>query len=104
MAKSAEEEASRTDAKDALAQAYKLLDLAYKENGQIDKAVYSADALALYEELDDLTNQALILNNLGILAQERSRWGRRASSLYPARARDHGSGSATAPGPASRST
>ncbi len=81
LAKWAEEEASRTDAKDALAQAYKLLDLAYKENGQIEKAVYSADALALYEELDDLTNQALILNNLGILAQERSRWDE-ALDLY----------------------
>ena len=36
--------------------------------------MYSDRALALYEELGDLRNQALILNNLGLLAQERSDW------------------------------
>ena len=81
LAERAEEEASRAEAKDALAQAYKLLDLAYKEKGQSEKAVYSARALALYEELGDLTNQALTLNNLGILAQERSQWDE-ALDLY----------------------
>jgi tetratricopeptide (TPR) repeat protein len=74
-------EARRSQAKDALAQAYKLLDLALKENGQIEKAVYSRRALALYEELGDLRNQALVLNNLGILAQERSHWDE-ALELY----------------------
>jgi len=80
-ARRAAREARRSQAKDALAQAYKLLDLALKENGQIEKAVYSRRALALYEELGDLRNQALILNNLGILAQERSRWDE-ALELY----------------------
>jgi class 3 adenylate cyclase/tetratricopeptide (TPR) repeat protein len=69
-----EVEAKRSGAKDALAQAYKLLDLAYKEGGEVEKAVYSARALELYEELGELRDQALILNNMGIIAQERSKW------------------------------
>jgi tetratricopeptide (TPR) repeat protein len=73
-ARSAEREARQADAKDALADAYKLLDLALKESGQIDKAIYSEQALKLYEELDDLRSQGIVLNNLGIIAQERSRW------------------------------
>ena len=80
-ARKAEEDAIRTDAKDALAQAYKMLDLAFKEVGQPDKAVYSARALTLYEELGDLPNQALVLNNLGILAQERSSWDEALTSI-----------------------
>ena len=80
-AQRAEQEALLSDARDALAQAYKLLDLSYKESGQSDKAVYSARALELYESLGDLSNQALILNNLGILAQERSSWDE-ALDLY----------------------
>jgi tetratricopeptide (TPR) repeat protein len=74
-------EADKAGAKDALAQAYKTLDMALKENGQADQAVYSAKALALYEELGDLRNQALVLNNLGLLAQERSSWDE-ALELY----------------------
>jgi tetratricopeptide (TPR) repeat protein len=67
-------EARRSDAKDALAQAYKLLDLAYMENGEAEKAVYADRALKLYEELGNLRDQAHILNNQGILAHERSDW------------------------------
>ena len=67
-------EAKRGGAKDALAEAYKVLDLAYLENGQIDMATHSSDALAIYEELGDLRNQALILNNLGLIAHDASRW------------------------------
>jgi tetratricopeptide (TPR) repeat protein len=74
-------EARKSDAKDALAQAYKLLDLAYKENGEIEKAVFAPQALKLYEELGDLRNQAQILNNQGIIAQELSDWDR-ALELY----------------------
>ncbi len=80
-ARRAERQARRSDAKDALAQSYKLLDMALKENGQVEKAVYSGRALALYEELGDLRSQALILNNLGIIAQERSHWDE-ALALY----------------------
>ena len=67
-------EARRSGAKDALAEAYKVLDLAYLENGQIEKAVYSRRALEIYEELGDLRNQALVLNNEGLLAHDRSHW------------------------------
>jgi class 3 adenylate cyclase/tetratricopeptide (TPR) repeat protein len=70
----AEQEAKKGDARDALAQAYKFLDLALKENGEIEKAIYSTEALAIFEELGDVRNQALMLNNLGVLAQERSQW------------------------------
>jgi predicted ATPase/class 3 adenylate cyclase len=77
----AEREAKRSGARDALAQAYKTLDLAYKESGQLDKAVYSSKALEIYEELGDFRNQALTLNNMGTLAQERSDWDK-ARDLY----------------------
>lgn len=80
-ARRAERQARRSDAKDALAQSYKLLDMALKENGEVEKAIYSTRALALYEELGDLRSQALILNNLGIIAQERSHWDE-ALDLY----------------------
>ena len=80
-ARLAEREAKRSGARDALAQAYKTLDLAFKENGQLDKATYSPKALEIYEELGDLRNQALTLNNMGTLAQERSEWDE-ARDLY----------------------
>lgn len=67
-------EARRGGARDALAEAYKVLDLAYLENGQIEKATYSRLALAIYEELGDLRNQALVLNNEGLIAHDASRW------------------------------
>ena len=43
--------------------------------------MYSGQALALYEELGDVRNQALILNNMGTIAQERSNWDE-ALALY----------------------
>jgi predicted ATPase/class 3 adenylate cyclase len=73
-ANAAAQEARRSDAKDALAQAYKLLDIAYKENGELEKAVYGDRALKLYDELGDYKSQANILNNQGILAHEFSDW------------------------------
>ena len=51
-----------------------MLDLAYLENGEIEKATHSGQALAIYEELGDLRNQALILNNQGLIAHDASRW------------------------------
>jgi predicted ATPase/class 3 adenylate cyclase len=80
-ARLAEKEAKRSGARDALAQAYKTLDVAFKENGQLDKAVYSSKALEIYEQLGDLRNQAIILNNLGAQAQDRSDWDE-ARELY----------------------
>ncbi len=67
-------EARRGGARDAMAEAYKVLDLAYLENGQIEKATHAAQALAIYEELGDLRNQALVLNNQGLIAHDASRW------------------------------
>jgi tetratricopeptide (TPR) repeat protein len=74
-------EAKRGGAKDALADAYKVLDLAQLENGEIEKATHSDEALAIYEELGDLRNQALVLNNLGLIAHDASRWDD-SGSLY----------------------
>ena len=80
-ARQAEREAQRASAKDALADAYRLLDLALMENGELEKAVYSGQSLELYEELGDLRGQAIVLNNLGLIAQERSDWDK-ALELY----------------------
>ena len=70
-----EQEALNARARDALAQAYQFLDAAFDESGQIEQAVYSARALAIYEELGDLWQQAITLNNMGVTAKALSRWG-----------------------------
>jgi class 3 adenylate cyclase/tetratricopeptide (TPR) repeat protein len=67
--------AEHSDARDALAQAYQNLDLAYLRRGDPDSAVFGRRALAIFEELGNLTQQAGVLNNLAILAYERGRWG-----------------------------
>jgi class 3 adenylate cyclase/tetratricopeptide (TPR) repeat protein len=67
-------DAKRAGARDVLAQAYQTLDLALTENGEIDKATYSPRALAIFEELGDIRNQASTLNNLGLIAHARSQW------------------------------
>jgi predicted ATPase/class 3 adenylate cyclase len=64
----------QVQARDVLAQAYQLLDLALTENGEIEKARYGALALAIFEELGDVRNQASTLNNLGLIAHARSEW------------------------------
>ncbi len=71
-ARRAIDEAMRGEARDALAEAYKFLDLAYMENGEVEQATHAGEALAIYEELGDLRNQALILNNQGAFAHEAS--------------------------------
>jgi class 3 adenylate cyclase/tetratricopeptide (TPR) repeat protein len=75
------DEAQRGEARDALAEAYKFLDLLLWESGQIDKATHSARALEIYEQLGDLRNQALVLNNMGAIAHDTSRW-EESSALY----------------------
>jgi predicted ATPase len=67
-------EAKRAGADDALAQAYQFLDAALTENGEIEKADNSRLALEIYERLGDLSQQAITLNNMGVIAKERSRW------------------------------
>jgi tetratricopeptide (TPR) repeat protein len=74
-------EARRARDDEALAQAYLGLDTAYFETGELDKARYSPRALALYERRGDLGRQALMLNNMGVLAKERSEWDE-ARTLY----------------------
>ncbi len=67
-------EAEKADAPDALAHAYNTLDWAYVTLGRFDDAVYSDRALAIYEELGNLHRQAVVLNNLGVIAYLRGRW------------------------------
>jgi len=80
-ARSAIPVARRSGAGDALAQAYQLLDNALREIGQPHKAVYSPRALVLYQQLGSLREQALVLNNMGGIAYDRSSW-EEALGLY----------------------
>ena len=74
-------EARRARDHEALAQAYLGLDSAYFETGELSKAIYGPRALAIYEQLGDLGHQALMLNNMGVLAKEVSDWDE-ARRLY----------------------
>jgi class 3 adenylate cyclase/tetratricopeptide (TPR) repeat protein len=69
-----EREARTANALDALAQAFQFLDAALTESGQIEQAVYSRRALEIYEDLGDLWQQAVTLNNMGVIAKELSSW------------------------------
>jgi ABC-type dipeptide/oligopeptide/nickel transport system ATPase component len=75
------EEAESAGDRDALGHALRLLDWAYADRGQPELAVYSARAIALYEELGDLPNQASVLNNLGGFAYWAGNWAE-ALDLY----------------------
>jgi class 3 adenylate cyclase/tetratricopeptide (TPR) repeat protein len=68
------EEAQPSGARDALAHAYFLLDWAYVALGEPHEARYSADAIAIYEELGDLDRLAWVLNNLGGYTYLDGRW------------------------------
>ena len=59
------EEAQRSDARDALAQADFILDWAYVALGRREEAVYSTRAIEIYEGLGDYDRLAWVLNNLG---------------------------------------
>ncbi len=76
-----EREARRAHARDALAQAFQFLDAALTDSGQIEQATNSSKALAIYEEIGDLWQQAVTLNNMGVIAKELSRWGE-SRALY----------------------
>ena len=62
--------------RDALAHAYRILDWAWMDLGRADRATHSTDALAIYEELGDLTGQATAANNLGVAAYYTGDWER----------------------------
>lgn len=67
-------EATRAGDREALAHAYYLLDAAHVALGEVDRAVWSSTALAIYEELGDLWGQGVVLNNLGTQAYWEGRW------------------------------
>ena len=58
----------------ALAQAYNVLDWVYMTLGEPEQANHSEAALAVWEELGQLGNQAVVLNNLGAFAYYRGEW------------------------------
>jgi len=58
----------------ALAQAYFLLDRAHLDLGQMERATHAEEALAIHEELGNLGQQAVLLNNMGALAYMQGRW------------------------------
>ncbi len=74
-------DAESVDAKKALAHALGGLDLAYSDLGDSKRAIHTAKALEIYEELGDLVNQAGMLNNLGTIAYYAGRWDE-ALALY----------------------
>ena len=67
-------EAERFGARDALAEAYFILDWANVALGRLDEAVYSARAVPIYEELGNRDRMAIVLNNLGQIAYLEGRW------------------------------
>ena len=77
-----ETEAKRSGAKDALAQTYKILDMAYKEGGEVEKAVYSARALKLrlydraleiFDRTGDRANACLAKYNIAEILTDQGR-------------------------------
>ncbi|MGA2522104.1 MAG: adenylate/guanylate cyclase domain-containing protein [Acidimicrobiales bacterium] len=77
----AADEAQAAGERDALANALKVLDWANMDLGRLDEPVNWTRALALFEELGDLTGQASVLNLLGGLAYWRGDWTQ-ALDLY----------------------
>jgi class 3 adenylate cyclase/tetratricopeptide (TPR) repeat protein len=65
----------------ALAQAYYVMDWAYMELGRSDEAVSLPLALAIYEEMGDLSSQAVIRELMGGFAYYEGRW-EEAVELY----------------------
>lgn len=80
------EEAHGSGDRDALAHAYSLMDWAHMETGRPELATRSQEALRIYEDIGDLTQQWAVLNNMGVIAYFRGRWDE-AVELY-ARARE----------------
>ncbi len=67
-------EAERSGNKKAMADAYRFLDWAYFDLGERNKATYSRLALTLYEEVEDLSGQDAVLNNMGVFAFWQNDW------------------------------
>jgi tetratricopeptide (TPR) repeat protein len=73
-------------ARDALANAYRVIDWAYLTLGRLDDAVHLDLAAEIYEELGELDHLAWVTNNLGGLAFLAGRWN--DALTYVQRARD----------------
>ncbi|MFC5858656.1 ATP-binding protein [Agromyces flavus] len=86
LAAKAMAQAEASGEREALARSYQVVDAAYNMLGQSAKAVYGERALAIYEELGDLPDTAIVTNNLGGQAYFEGKW-EDAVSFY-ARARD----------------
>lgn len=86
LAEQAMAEAEAAGERQALARSYQVLDAAYVMLGQSAKAVYGERALAIYDELEDLTGTAVVTNNLGGQAYFEGKWTE-AVAFY-ARAQD----------------
>jgi tetratricopeptide (TPR) repeat protein len=71
----AAEASDRIGFRQGCAQAYLSLSLAYADTGDMREAErYSALALTLYEELEQLESQAQVLNNMGTFSYFAGRW------------------------------
>jgi predicted ATPase/class 3 adenylate cyclase len=68
------EEAEAAGEREALAHAYYLLDWALIDVGKADEAVYSEPALAIYQDLGDLSGQTTVLNNMAGFAYLTGDW------------------------------
>ncbi|HEU4758303.1 MAG TPA: AAA family ATPase [Agromyces sp.] len=86
LAEQAMVEAEASGEREALARSYQVLDAAYVMLGQSVKAVYGERALAIYDELGDLTGTAVVTNNLGGQAYWKGDWD--AAVSFYARAQD----------------
>ena len=88
-------EAQAAGERDALANALKVLDWANMDLGQLDRPTNWTRALALFEELGDLTGQASVLNMLGGLAYFRGEWSQALDLYRRAQAMVHQTGNST---------
>jgi tetratricopeptide (TPR) repeat protein len=68
------EESERSGAREALAHAYRVLDIALVALGRYEEAVYSWRSLTIYEELGNLHRKGITLNNLGTTLYFLGRW------------------------------
>lgn len=75
------EEAEASGEREALAQAYFIMDWALVDLGELEQATNSPRALEIYRELGNLGSAATVLNNMGMFAYFRGRWNE-AIELY----------------------
>jgi len=74
-------EAEASGEREALAQAYFIMDWALVDLGEPEQATYSSRALEIYRELGNLGSAATVLNNMGMFAYFRGQWNE-AIELY----------------------